>query len=265
MLMRGVALLFLALFVGRAECQSKLEGMWSDPPATAVGAFCMFSCTDLGLDRLNKLLDDPANDSRPATQLIGEAKTLESQYIKGLFTAEALKHYPLDPLKDPGYLQCEPWGLARQMFAPHQFELRQRGKDRIELRYGEWAAVRTIYMDGRKPPANTKPGRMGYSVGRWDGEILIIETSGIAANIAEFGLGSAATIGTLHSNQLRVAERYTRSAEGKTLQLTATLEDPVIFREPLVLKKVWRWAPEQKITAYDSCERPAQTQKEKKR
>ena len=44
------------------------------------------------------------------------------------FTPEALKHYPLDPLKDPGYLRCEPWGLARQMFAPHQFELRQRGR-----------------------------------------------------------------------------------------------------------------------------------------
>jgi hypothetical protein len=267
---RGSVPLVLALFswlAAGAEGQSsgtKLEGMWSDPPATAVGTFCIFSCTDLGLERLNKLLDDPANDSRPAMQLIGEAKTVERDYIRGLFTAEALKHYPLDPLKDPGYLRCEPWGLARQMFAPHQFELRQRGKDRIELRYGEWAALRTIYMDGRKLPANVKPSRMGYSVGRWDGEALIIETSGIETNLAEFGLGSAATVGTLHSNQLRITERYARSADGKTLLLTATLEDPVIFREPLVLKKIWRGAPEQKITPYDSCERPAQPQKGKK-
>jgi hypothetical protein len=240
----------------------KLEGMWSDPPATAVGMYCFFSCTDLGLDRLNKLLDDPANDTRPTMQLIGEAKAVERDYIRGLLTPEALKHYPLDPLKDPGYLRCEPWGLARQMFAPHQFELRQHGKDRIELRYGEWAARRTIYMDGRSLPAKIKPSKMGYSVGRWDGETLVIETSGIQADIAEWpaaGLGAAG--GTIHSAQLRIVEHYTRSADAKTLHLAATLEDPVTFREPLVLSKIWSWAPDQKITPYDSCERPAETKR----
>src|SRR5262249_27063556 len=197
-----VILVLLGLLTATANAQSsraKLEGMWSDPPATAVGTFCFFSCTDVGLDRLNKLLDDPANDSRPVMQLIGEAKTLESDYIRGLFTPEALKHYPLDPLKDPGYLRCEPWGLARQMFAPHQFELRQQGKDRIDVRYGEWAARRTIYMDGRKAPANIKPSRMGYSLGRWDGETLIIETSGIEASIVEWPtMGPTTAGGTLH-------------------------------------------------------------------
>jgi hypothetical protein len=39
--------------------------MWSDTPNTAVGLFCFGWCTDVGIDRLNKLLDDPANDSRP--------------------------------------------------------------------------------------------------------------------------------------------------------------------------------------------------------
>ena len=41
-----------------SESQSprpKLEGMWSDPPSSAVGAFCTFACTDAGLDRLNAL------------------------------------------------------------------------------------------------------------------------------------------------------------------------------------------------------------------
>jgi hypothetical protein len=261
----NLILVLLGLLAATAKGQStrtKLEGMWSDPPATAVGTFCFFSCTDVGLDRLNKLLDDPANDARPAIQLIGEGKTLESDYIRGLFTPEALKHYPLDPLKDPGYLRCEPWGLARQMFAPHQFEVRQQGRDRIELQYGEWAARRTVYMDGRKLPANIKPSRMGYSVGRWDGETLIIETSGIEANIIESpAVGSNVAGGTLHSDQLRIVERYTRAADGKTLLLTATLEDPVTFRGPLVLKKIWSWAPDQRITPYDSCERPAASKK----
>ena len=52
-----------------APVPSKLEGMWSDPPPTAVGTLCFFACTDAAIDRLNALLDDPANDARPFPQL----------------------------------------------------------------------------------------------------------------------------------------------------------------------------------------------------
>ena len=64
-----------------------------------------------------------------------------------------------------------------------------------------------------------------------------------------------------HSDQLRVVERYARSKDGDTLLLTATLEDPRILRDPLVLKKIWRWAPEQQITPYEDCERPTEFKK----
>src|SRR5881409_3073674 len=204
----------------------KLEGMWSDPPSTAVGAFCTFACTDAGLDRLNALLDNPANDARPFEDLQAEAKKYEREYLRDHLTASALKTYPLDPAEDPGFLRCEPWGLARQMLAPHQIEIRQRGADRIELRYGEWDARRTIYIDGRNRPANQSRSLLGYSVGRWDGEALVVETSDIAENIA-----FAPDLSLMqHSNQLRVIERYTRSKDGKTLLLTATMEDPQTFR-----------------------------------
>jgi hypothetical protein len=115
-------------------------------------------------------------------------------------------------------------------------------------------------MDGRKIAANLKPDRLGYSVGHWDGNTLVIETAGVEANI--FGVASDAT---LHSSGLRTVERYVRSEDGKTLRMTATLEDPATFREPLVLKKIWSWAPDQKIAPYDSCERPSEAQKGAKR
>ena len=102
---------------------SKLEGMWSDPPATAVGTLCFFACTDAAIDRLNALLDDPANDARPFPQLAAEAlKHQTDTYLRPRLTEAALKTYPLDPADDPGFLRCEPWGLAKQMFAPHQLE-----------------------------------------------------------------------------------------------------------------------------------------------
>lgn len=230
-----------------APVPSKLEGMWSDPPATAVGTFCFFSCTDAGIDRLNALLDDPANDKRPFPELREEAAKYQTDtYLRPRMTEAALKTYPLDPADDPGFLHCEPWGLSKQMFAPHQLEIRRVGGDRIELRYGEWEAVRTVYLDGRVAPADQAPSRLGYSVGRFEGDTLVVDTTRVAAGITWWD--------SQHSDQFRVTERFTRSDDGNTLMLTATIEDPWSLRQPVVAKKIWRWAPDQKITPYDSCE-----------
>jgi len=251
----GLLAFFIVVWMSApAETQSvrpKLEGMWSDPPSTAVGTFCFFACTDAGIDHLNALLDNPSNDARPFTELRAEAEKYEQEkYFRPRLTAEALKAFPLDPADDPGFLRCEPWGLARQMFAPHQLEIRQRGNDRIELRYGEWDARRTVYLDGRASPANQPPSRLGHSVGRWDGDALVVETSRVAANLAPWD--------ARHTDQLRIVERYTRSKDGDTLLLTATLTDPGSLREPVVLKKIWQWAPQIQIAPYENCERPSE-------
>ena len=258
----GGLLVFILVVTGipsSTEAQSSrpsLEGMWSDPPATAVGNFCSNWCTDAGLDHLNKLLDDPANDARPFEQLQAEAdKHQRETYIRPRLTDAALKTYPLDPADDPSFLRCEPYGLGRQMVAFHQLEIQRRGSDRIELRYGEWDARRTVHLDGRKRPVNQPPSLLGYSVGHWEGETLVVETSGITANII-FGAN-----GAKHSNEVRVVERYTRSKDGNTLLLTATVEDHWTLREPVVLKKIWRWAPESRIVPYKDCERPTEFSK----
>lgn len=255
--MRGrfvlIGLVLLACMPAPARGQSpasRLVGMWSDPPVTPEGLFCFFACTDAGLARLNALLDDPANDARPFQELQTEAKRYEREYLRDRLTPAARKRYPFDPADDPGFLRCEPWGMARQIFAPHQLEIRQRGADRLELRYGEWDGRRTIHLDGRRP-ASPAPTALGHSVGRWDGDTLVVESSGIAANIIM--LPDLGAMGE-HSDELRIVERYTRSKEGDVLHLTATLTDPRTFREPLVLKKLWRWAPEQQIAPYDACE-----------
>src|SRR5262245_21203871 len=125
-LMKRILLTLAALVVMTASANAqaqrpikKLEGMWSNPPSTAVGTFCAFVCTDVGIDKLNALLDDPKNDARPFPELQKEAKAQEQAYIHARLTPAALKTFPLDPADDPGFLRCEPWGLARQMIAPH--------------------------------------------------------------------------------------------------------------------------------------------------
>ena len=241
---------------GRAQTPAAgLEGMWSDPPVTPEGLFCFVACTDTGLARLCALLDNPANDARPFQELQGEAKRFEREYLRDQLTTTARKRYPFDPADDPGFLRCEPWGMARQIFAPHQLEVRQRGET-LELRYGEWDGRRTIHFDGRRP--GPKPTAMGHSLGHWEGETLVIESSGIAANIIM--LPDLQAMGE-HSEQLRVVERFRRSTDGAALHLVATLTDPQTFRRPIVLKKIWRWAPGQEIAPYDACERPAEVKK----
>ncbi len=255
---RLVLVVLLACVVAPAQAQSRtspLEGMWSDPPTTPEGLFCFFACTDTGIARLNALLDNPANDARPFQELQGEAKRFEREHLRDLLTPAARTRYPFDPADDPGFLRCEPWGMARQIFAPHQLEVRQRGAT-LELRYGEWDGRRTIYFDARTP--GPTPTAMGHSVGRWEGETLVVESSAIAASIIM--LPDLQAMGE-HSDRLRVVERYTRSADGAALHLVATLTDPQTFREPFVLKKIWRWAPTQEIAPYDACERPTEFRK----
>ncbi|MBI2185779.1 MAG: hypothetical protein HYU37_01505 [Acidobacteria bacterium] len=262
--MRGwsalVGLALLASIPALARGQSpaaRLEGMWSDPPVTPEGLFCFFACTDTGLARLNALLDNPANDARPFQELQTDAKRFEREYLRDLLTPAARTRYPFDPAEDPGFLHCEPWAVARQIFAPHQLEIRQRGAARLELRYGEWDGRRTIYLDGRRP-GQAAPSAMGHSVGRWEGDAFVVETSGVAGNIIM--LPDLQAMGE-HSGELRIVERYTRSTDGGSLRLTATLTDARSFRQPLVLKKIWRWAPEQQIAPYDACERPTEVKR----
>jgi hypothetical protein len=241
----------LTLMAAPAAAQSHpgFEGMWSDPPVTAEDTFCAAFCTDAGLDRLRALLDDPANDTRSYTQLSAEADNHQRElYIRPRLTAAALINFPLDPASDPGFLRCEPWGLARQIFARHQLEIRQQGTGRLDMRYGEWDARRTIDMSGRSRPADQRAAAMGHSVGRYEGDTLVIETTGIAPNRASYPAE--------HGEQLRIVERYTR--DGDRLLLSATLEDPWSLREPVVLKKVWRWSPASKIAPYKDCQLPSE-------
>jgi hypothetical protein len=244
------ALVALPLSVCAQSPAKSLEGMWSDPPVTPEGFICGSFCTQGGLDHLEALLTDPKNDNRPFLALAAEITARQlSDYLQPRLSAAARENFPLDELKDDrGYLYCEPWGLARQIFARHQLELRRVG-DRLEMHYGEWDARRTVHMDGRAAPARTKPTSLGYSVGHYEGDALVIETTHISADITEWR--------ATHSDQLQITERYVR--DGDRLLLTVVMKDPWGLREPLELKKAWRWAPDEEIYPYVDCQPAAES------
>lgn len=242
------ALLVLAPCFAAQSPSTKFEGMWSDPPADPEGQICMSWCSDAGVARLNELLDDPKNDSRSFNELWVQAMGHQQNVdIKPKLIGEAARRYPLKPLDDPSYLRCEPYGFIAQILSRHQLEIRRRDAASLELHYGEWDARRVVWLDGRKPAAGSPATRLGHSTGRFVGETLVIETTGISASQA---------FGAPHSDQVRVVEVYSRSADGKLLSLTATVTDPVSYSQPIVVKKLWGWAPQATIDPYKDCELP---------
>ena len=95
----------------------------------------------------------------------------------------------------------------------------------IALLYAD-LKYRQIFLDGRELEEEPLPTWMGYSVGRWQGDTLVVESNGYNGKTWLHRLGVG------HSEQLRMTERYTRENFG-TIRLEITYDDPGAFHEPL--------------------------------
>jgi hypothetical protein len=84
---------------------------------------------------------------------------------------------------------------------------------------------RQIHLDGRQLPVDPNPSWMGYSVGRWEGDTLVVESSGFTA------LSWLDYEGHPHTEALRIVERYRRRDVGH-LDLEVTFEDPGAYNKP---------------------------------
>ena len=92
----------------------------------------------------------------------------------------------------------------------------------ITLRYGQMGLMRTIHMNTGARPANVAPSRAGHSVGRWEDDVLVVETTGFLAGVLNAPVR--------HSERLRVVERF--ALDPTTFKLTRSYEatDPVYLQ-----------------------------------
>jgi len=97
-----------------------------------------------------------------------------------------------------------------------------QNKDTIVLHYGQMGLKRTIFMNVKAHPANIKPTRAGHSIGRWEGDVLVVDTVGFMPGV----LNGAVR----HSDKLHVVERF--SLDPKTMKLTRAYaaDDPVYLK-----------------------------------
>lgn len=150
----------------------------------------------------------------------------------------------VDTSKDPTGI-CLPVGPSRAFTAPFPFLLVQ-GKDTIGILFEYQSIWRAIYMDGRKHPEDIAdyPYFMGHSIGRWEGNVLVVDTTGIDER------SWLDTAGHEHSAQLRLTERFEKTG-ADTMLWTVTYEDPVYFTRPWSITRTFtRGKPDDRLLPY---------------
>jgi hypothetical protein len=131
--------------------------------------------------------------------------------------------------------KCLPPGLPRLMLVNQPFEIMQRDKAVYFLHELNRLPRRAYF--GEALPADADPMYLGYSVARWDGATLVIESSGFREGtlLDDSGLP--------HSESLHLTERYQLDKDGRTLHARFTIDDPKMFTRTWDAKADYRRRP----------------------
>ncbi|MNC85645.1 hypothetical protein D3C83_12550 [compost metagenome] len=97
-----------------------------------------------------------------------------------------------------------------------------QNRDTIVIEYGQLNLRRTVYMNMKTHPANVRPSRAGHSIGRWDGDTLVVDTVGF--------LPGFISTPVRHSDKLHVVERFTLDPQTMRLTRQYEAEDPVYLK-----------------------------------
>lgn len=138
---------------------------------------------------------------------------------------------------------CLAPSIVYSIQGPFPFELHQTDEI-IVIRYEYFDQVRIVFMDGRDhPPADAPHSKMGHSVGRWEGEELVIDTTHILpSTITNNGLD--------HSEAIHMVERY-RKLDDDTLIATQWFSDPLVLDNNGARVIHWRRHEGQYVYPYD--------------
>jgi hypothetical protein len=142
-------------------------------------------------------------------------------------------------------LECRPDGTPTVIEIPYPFQFLRTQNDTTILYEADYQS-RTIKMNGTHP-ATPKLTWYGDSIGRWEGEDLVVDTIGMSSK------GQINWDGIPHTDQLHVIERYRVTAPG-ALELTLTLIDPGTFVSPWTVIKHYRRNSERKLMEYVCAE-----------
>jgi hypothetical protein len=140
-----------------------------------------------------------------------------------------------------GYVNCLPDGMPTMMGAMFPLEILQ-SKGQVTVIEEAFTQVRRILLDKpQKAFDDVEPGFYGYSVGKWEGDTLVVDTIGIKENIRYQN--------TPHSPQMRIRERIHLVAPN-ILWNEITIEDPVTLEKPWTFTYAYRKMPDYTLLEY---------------
>ena len=219
----SLAVLALVLLPGNLFSQSvpQLSGIWEGPfkPLTDI-------CGEPNCRALMKQKLEPSPDTSDEPEMLPWAMEQFKKAHEGI----ALTANPPEQV-NPAWSGCMPEGPISPMqgrFA--RLEL-QQFPGLVMIFLGADHGVRRIYLDGRGHPADLKPTWQGHSIGRYEGDTLVIDTVGIKDRVWLTGAGYP------HTDVLRLEERIRRTS-GDRLEIEITVDDPKTFQKPWKMKMI---------------------------
>jgi hypothetical protein len=142
-------------------------------------------------------------------------------WAHALFTKRSLEF-----AKDSMETQCLPLGPAYLTTRYREFRIVQTPA-LIMFAFSD-GMHREIFMDGRSLEKDPNPTWMGYSVGHWEGDVLVVESNGYTdRSWLDYG-------GHPHTEDLRITERYKRPNIGR-FEVQVTMSDPKVYAKPITL------------------------------
>ena len=112
----------------------------------------------------------------------------------------------------------------------------------LVMLFEDAGGFRQVFLDGRSHPKDPNPSWLGHSIGRWEGDTLVVDTVG-------FNDRSWMVFVYPHTEQMHTTERYRRVEYGR-LEITVVYDDPGTFMRPLTQNLIWYLAPDEELIEY---------------
>ena len=140
-------------------------------------------------------------------------------------------------------MNCVPYGMPRMMsVASYPIEILETA-GQITIITEAFSEVRRVFMDQPQLPIDeVPPGFYGHSVGRWEGDTLVIDTVGIKESLGGYQ-------NLPHSDRMRITERM-RLIAPDVLHDQITIDDPVVLEKPVVYTLAYRKMPGYKMVEF---------------
>jgi hypothetical protein len=158
------------------------------------------------------------------------------------WAAELFRQRQANKMRDNPMIRCLPAGIPRLDAYSHPYKIVQT-PDLMVVLYESQTLFRQIFTDGRAHPKDPEPSWLGYSIGKWDGDTLVVETTGFNDKTWLDGFGHP------HSDAMKVTERFRRRDFGH-MDIEIVIDDPKAYTKPLRYLQPQRLEPDTELIEY---------------